>query len=111
MDGLWIIPLRNAGDSDARLALPRLRLSPEDHTLQLNLPFGIQALLVMMVHDKRLGRSVLLRDCARPDCRMVRFMQPSQRFCSEKCQKLDAVRRHRAKRKEATSLASISRID
>ncbi|GGN34651.1 CGNR zinc finger domain-containing protein [Deinococcus daejeonensis] len=111
MDRLWIIPLRNEEESDARLALPRLRLSPEDHTLQLNLPFGIQALLVMMIHDKRLGRSVLLRDCARPDCRVVRFMQPSQRFCSAKCQKLDAVRRHRAKAREASALAEISQID
>ncbi|PTA67376.1 hypothetical protein [Deinococcus arcticus] len=111
MDRLWIVPMRNAGESDATLALPRLRLSPEDHTLQLNLPFGIQALLVMMVHDKRLGRSVLLRDCARQDCRVVRFMQPSQRFCSEQCQKLDAVRRHRARAREASSLADISHID
>lgn len=111
MDRLWIIPLRNEEESDARLALPRLRLSPEDHTLQLNLPFGIQALLVMMIHDKRLGRTVLLRDCARPDCRVVKFMQPAQRFCSAKCQKLDAVRRHRAKAREASALAEISQID
>lgn len=112
MDDLWIIRLRNEAESDARLALPHLRLSPEDdHTLQLNLPFGIQALLVMMIHDKRLGRSVLLRDCARPDCRVVRFMQPAQRFCSEKCQKLDAVRRHRAKAREANPLANVSHID
>lgn len=112
MDDLWIIRLRNEAESDARLALPHLRLSPEDdHTVQLNLPFGIQALLVMMVHDKRLGSSVLLRSCARLDCRVVQFMKPTQKFCCIQCQRLDAVRRHRAKARKADPLASVSHID
>lgn len=111
MDGLWIIPLQNAAESDARLALPRLRLSPKDHMLQLNLPFGIQALLVMMVHDKRLGRSVLLRSCARQDCRVVRFMQPTQKYCCIQCQQRDAVRRHRKRAKQSAQLADNSHID
>lgn len=109
MDHLWIIPLANTSESDWRLALPRLRLSPADHTLQLNLPFGLQALLVMMGHDQRLGRSVLLRTCERPDCRVVKFMQLRQKYCSSACQNADAVRRHRQKAER--KFASVRQID
>jgi hypothetical protein len=107
MDTLWIIPIRNAEESDWRLALPRLRLSA-DHTLQLNLPFGIQALLVMMIHDQRLGRSVQLRTCKREACRVPMFMQPRQQYCSAVCQNLEAVRRHRARTKSKSRVAKVS---
>ena len=107
MDALWIIPIRNAEESDWRFALPRLRLSA-DHTLQLNLPFGIQALLVMMIHDQRLGRSVRLRTCKREACRVQMFMQSGQQYCSPVCQNLEAVRRHRARAKSGPRVGKTS---
>ncbi|SEJ79694.1 hypothetical protein SAMN04488058_11918 [Deinococcus reticulitermitis] len=111
MDDLWIIPLGDAEESDWKLALPRLRLSEGQRTLQLNVPFGLQALLIMMVHDQRLGHSVLLRTCKRPDCRVVRFMQPRQLYCSPSCQNAAAVKRHREKGQPKSKLAKVSQND
>lgn len=110
MDALWIIPIQNVEESDWRFALPRLRLSA-NHTLQLNLPFGIQALLVMMIHDQRLGRSVRLRTCKREACRIAVFMRSGQYYCSTRCENLSAVQRLRARAKAKSRVPKVSRND
>lgn len=106
MDHLWLVPLANAHESDWRLSIPRPRLSEANSTLQLNIPLGIQALMIMLTHDQRLGRTVLLRTCARPDCRVVGFMRSSQQYCSEACRSAEAARRHRAKQRAAKEAKS-----
>lgn len=96
IDQLWF-PAVNLPGVPTRLSLPHLRLNEEQTSLQINVPTGMQALLVMALQDRRLGRSLLIRECARPACQVVAFMSPTQRYCSGRCRNAAGVQRHAEK--------------
>lgn len=98
IDAMWLLPLRQQDDGLRHLTIPRPRLSEPEHAFQLNMPFGIQALLIMTLHDQSIGRTLVMRSCARSRCRKVMFMKPRQQFCSEECQRAAAAQRVRDKK-------------
>lgn len=99
MDRVWF-PDVNLPGVPSRLGLPHLRLAEEGFTLQINVPTGMQALLVLALQDQRLGRNLLIRECARPTCRVSAFMSPKQRYCSDRCRNAAGVQRHADKAKQ-----------
>ena len=98
IDELWLLPLGQQDSQLRHLTIPRPRLSEPEHAFQLNMPFGIQALLVMTLHDQSIGRTMVMRSCARNRCRKMMFMKPRQQFCSEECQRAAAAQRSRDKK-------------
>lgn len=113
IDSLWFLPLQVNEEyiEDIRLIehlrFPRLRLSDkgEGRTMQLNVPFGIQALLIMLLYDQTIGQTLFPRKCARTECQKLVLMGPRRYYCSDKCQRSAAAKRHRqeAKRTRARS--------
>lgn len=93
IDGVWFPEVNIPGVPD-RFGLPHLRLAEEGFTLQINVPTGMQALLVLALQDRRLGRTLMIRECARPTCRVLAFMSPKQRYCSDRCRNAAGVQRH-----------------
>ncbi len=108
IDHLWFPPVELPG-VPVRLGLPHLRLDEEMTTLQINVPTGMQALLVMALQDQRLGRSLLIRECARPTCQVVAYMSPKQRYCSDRCRNAAGVQRHAEKAKQQAAAAASKR--
>lgn len=104
IDEVWF-PEVNIPGVSSRLGLPHLRLAEEGFTLQINVPTGMQALLVLALQDRRLGRNLMIRECARPTCRVSAFMSPRQRYCSDRCRNAAGVQRHaeKAKRQKGAS--------
>lgn len=95
----WWFPKLNLPDVPEELTLPHLRLDEAQLSLQLNMPTGMQAVLVTALQDRRLGRNLLIRECSRPTCRVIAFMSPRQRYCSDRCRNAAGMQRHAAKLK------------
>lgn len=78
---------------------PHPRLTPLLHpnTLQMELvvPQGIQALLLMSVALARADMVAFPNRCARPGCRTVAFMKGRRLYCSERCQQAYKQTRYR----------------
>jgi hypothetical protein len=97
IDALWLPPMRSADAAVTYLSFPRPRLSEDGLMFQLNVPMGLQALLIMTLHDQSIGRTLHMRTCARERCRKVRFMKAGQKYCDGKCR--HAVEMQRARQK------------
>lgn len=101
VDQVWLLPMPDARPGLAQLGIPRLRLTEPGMHVHLNVPFAIQALLIMALHDRSLGRTLVPRHCARGSCRKVALMSPRQRFCSDPCKNAEMVQRSRDKKAQS----------
>lgn len=101
IDALWFLPIALRGENELtlrgieHLRFPRLRLSSEGRSMQINVPFGIQALLIMLVYDQTIGTTLFPRACARAECGKIVLMGPRRQYCSDQCQRVVGAKRHR----------------
>lgn len=94
-DALWHYPISRNPGINPLLTVPRPRLEETIWTFQLNIPCGIQALLVMALYDRSLDGAVKVKTCARAGCHVMAFMSARRRYCSEQCQRAAAEQRRR----------------